>query len=133
AHAALNVLFALGLGNPGTTSEVTGGWSIGIELTFYLLFPVLLAITASRYWLAALGLAFFSPHVFINTVLAGGTLDGRWASYTQFLAFVFYFASGCATGRALRFGQLPTGPATGLLFVACLVVLVFSSGPTSDF
>jgi exopolysaccharide production protein ExoZ len=131
AEAALNVLFVFGLGNPGTTSQVVGGWSIGIEFVFYLLFPVMLAITASRRWLWFVALAFVAQHVFISTVLAGGTMDGRWPAYTQFLAFVFYFAAGCAIGRALRFGLLPNPPA--LLFVACIATLALTSGPTSEY
>ena len=37
----LNVTLTFGLVNPGATSTVVGGWSIGIEVVFYALFPLI--------------------------------------------------------------------------------------------
>lgn len=132
AESLLNLAFVFGLGNPGATAHVVGGWSIGVEFVFYLLFPVMLALTASRRWLWFVAGAFVVQHVFINTVLAGRTLEAAWPAYTQFLAFVFYFAAGCAVGRALREKRLRWTWWLAPLFVLCLAAIALSSRSASE-
>jgi peptidoglycan/LPS O-acetylase OafA/YrhL len=133
-HAILNLGFVTGLGSPGITSEVTGGWSIGIEFVFYLLFPVLLAFTRSRAWLGVVAIAFVLQHLFVNSVFANGlSLGENWPTYTQFLSFVFYFAAGCAIGRCVRRGGLPGGLVSASVFVACLVAIAVTNGPTPEY
>jgi exopolysaccharide production protein ExoZ len=131
-EAVLNLALVFGLGNPGITSKVIGGWSIGVEVVFYLLFPVMLAMTASKRWLWFLAGAFVAQHLFINTVLAGRPLAEGWPAYTQFLAFVFYFAAGCAVGRAMRERKIRPGWLSAPLFVGGLALLALSSGQASE-
>lgn len=127
----LNVAFAFGLGNPGGTSVVAGGWSLGIEFVFYLLFPVFLSAMRSRWWAWFVAGAFVAQHLFIATVLpAGASLATNWSAYTQFLAFVFYFASGCAIGRGLSAGRLP-GIGWGTM-LACLLAIGLAGGATAE-
>jgi exopolysaccharide production protein ExoZ len=96
----LNASFFFGFGNPGVTSTVTGGWSLGIEAVFYLIFPVLAAFVRGRGWWLLLALAFIAQHAFIGfTLPAGGELAPNWIPYTQFLSFVFYFVAGCVIGK----------------------------------
>lgn len=102
----LNMSFLFGLGNAGNTSAVTGGWSLGIEFVFYLVFPAMLAATRSRAWILFLVLAFVVQHVFVNRTLDGTTLAAAWASYTQPLSFVFYFMAGCCIGRLIENGAV---------------------------
>ena len=130
--AYLNAFLLFGLGNPGSTSQVTGGWSIGIEFVFYLVFPVLLALVSGKRWLWVLLVAFTSQHVFINTVLHGATLVESWSIYTQFLAFGFYFAAGCAIGRAMQEGWLRASWLGAPLLVGALAVLALTSQATSE-
>ena len=102
--ALLNLSFAFGFANPGLNSPVTGGWSLGIECVFYLLFPVLVAFIAGprRLWLSALVLSFLVQRIFVdNSFPATETLAGNWVNYTQVAAFCFYFVAGCALGRLL--------------------------------
>jgi peptidoglycan/LPS O-acetylase OafA/YrhL len=68
----LNVFFLFGLGNPGSTSQVVGGWSLGIEFVFYLLFPAALSLVGGRRWPWLLLIAFTTQHVFINATLGNG-------------------------------------------------------------
>lgn len=132
AHVLLNASLLFGLGNPGATSEVAGGWSIGIEFVFYLMFPVVLALTTSRRWLVFLFAAFVAQHVFIHSALAGRALTAVWPVYTQPLAFAFYFVAGCAIGRALREGKLRGAFPNLALFVGCLAAIGLTSGVASE-
>lgn len=110
ADSFLNLSFTFGLGNPGKTSVVTGGWSLGIEFVFYLIFPVMLTATRSRASSILLMLAFVAQHVFVNRTLAGTSLTQAWSSYTQPLSFIFYFMAGCCIGRLAESGNLRCSP-----------------------
>lgn len=104
----LNVSLLFGFANPGDTSIVTGGWSIGIEVVFYVLFPLLLPLVRSRLWLALLGVSFILQHAYIRSVLdTANDLPEAWTDYTQPLSFIFYFVAGLCLARAVRHGQLP--------------------------
>jgi peptidoglycan/LPS O-acetylase OafA/YrhL len=86
----LNLFFLFGAGNPGASSRVVGGWSLGIEFVFYLMFPVFLALTMSRLLPYVLVITFLTQHVFIGAVLGNGKgLAENWIPYTQFLSFIF--------------------------------------------
>jgi exopolysaccharide production protein ExoZ len=123
----INVPLLFGMGNPGLTSQVTGGWSLGIEFVFYLMFPLMLSVAAcsGRLWIALL-LA-VSQLVFINVVLDGKTLESAWSAYTQPLAFVAYFYSGCLIGLAVLDGVRPHR----LLFAVTLLGILAGSGATA--
>ena len=104
----LNVSLLFGFAAPGASSLVTGGWSIGIEVVFYALFPLLLPLVRSRLWPLLLAVAFVSQHAYIQSVLAtANDLPEAWTAYTQPLSFIFYFVSGLCLGRAIKQGQLP--------------------------
>ena len=126
----LNISFAFGLGNPGSTSAITGGWSLGIEFVFYLVFPVMLAATRSRAWVLVLALSFVLQHVFVNRTLSGVTLASAWVSYTQPLSFVFYFMAGCCIGRLIESGAIRYSPlwAIGLIVAALPLVSMHDEG-----
>lgn len=129
--AFLNLFFLFGFGNPGLTSQVTGGWSLGIEFVFYMIFPIVLSFVIGRGWQWVLVITFFTQHVFVNMVLGNEkSLIENWGNYTQFLAFIFYFFAGCVIGR-LALERPPVWP--GLpAFVVALFVLALSSGDRSS-
>ena len=128
AKAFLNLSFLFGLANPGDSSRVTGGWSLGIEFAFYLMFPVILSLVLSRcqMWIGAL-LA-VSQLVFVNMVVAGRDLASVWVIYTQPLAFIAYFYLGCVIGNAVLDGKNRLGWA----FWPCFAVLLAGSGPSAS-
>lgn len=101
ASGFLNLTFLFGLGNPGATSWVVGGWSLGIEFAFYLMFPVLLSISGGkgRVW-AGVVLA-IAQSLFVHMALGGGDQQAAWVSYTQPLSFAAYFYFGCLIGHAV--------------------------------
>lgn len=122
--AVLNILFAFGLGNPGSTTPITGGWSLGIEFVFYLAFPVVLAAARSRVWLLVLGLSFVVQQVFVNRTLGSASLEQAWVAYIQPLSFVFYFVAGCCIGRLLDTGAVRTSPLWVIAFVVAALPLL---------
>lgn len=99
----LNLSLLFGLSLTATVPLVTGGWSIGIECAFYLLFPVLLEVTSTRrgrFGLCALLAVAQAMHI---TVALDGhdTLLSAWEAYVHPLAFGGYFAAGMALGWSL--------------------------------
>lgn len=104
----LNVSLLFGFADPGESSVVTGGWSIGIEVVFYFLFPLLLPLVRSRFGLVMLGASFVFQHAYVQFSLdAANDLPEAWASYTQPLSFIFYFLAGLCLAKIVRNGQLP--------------------------
>lgn len=107
ARGFLNGTMLFGSGMPGRVSVVTGGWSLGIEFLFYLVFPVIAAIVGGRSWLYALVGSFFIQHAYVNLILSNGaSLADEWANYTQLMSFLFYFVAGCCIGRLIESGIL---------------------------
>jgi exopolysaccharide production protein ExoZ len=122
-----NASLLFGLGNPGANSLVTGGWSIGIEFAFYLMFPLLLSLAQCRvrWWIAVL--VAIVQLAFVNQVLATGTLVKTWASYTQPLAFIAYFYIGCLIGGRVLDGNVSKN--SGLLFAVVFIAILTGTGP----
>lgn len=120
---ALNATFLFGLANPGETSIVVGGWSLGIEFCFYLVFPALLAISKTRAsWLVAV-VTVALQIMFVNYVLAGGDLAASWVRYTQPAAFIGYFCVGTFVGvRFVDLGSQPWRRALPLALVAAVLM-----------
>ena len=86
-----------GFANPGHASLLMGGWSIGIEIVFYLLLPLLIWLLRSQLAIALATLAALVYAVaFVNFTLEGQqSFDAAlWGAYTQPAAFFGYFMSG---------------------------------------
>lgn len=100
---ALNLSLLFGFANPGATSMVTGGWSIGIEIVFYVAFP-LIVICASRSLASLTCIAVIG--IILTIGFVNGTVSGHqkmdnalWTPYTQPIAFFGYFVVGCLVGE----------------------------------
>lgn len=96
----LNITMMFGLATPGATSIVAGGWSIGIEAVFYLLFPVLLAIKPIRALMAVLIAAVIVNQVTVRASYSDPAMSkNQWAFYTQAPTFLVYFIGGICLAR----------------------------------
>lgn len=127
----LNVSLLFGFFDPGESSAVTGGWSIGIEVVFYALFPLLLPLVRSRLGPGLLGLAFICQHAYIHLALEGANdLPEAWASYTQPSAFIFYFVAGMYLAKIMRQGQLPDSRWCWLPMILLLAILFTAPSPS---
>ncbi len=125
----LNGTLLFGLGNPGMTSTVTGGWSLGIEFQFYLFFPVLAALARSKLWLYFAALFFVAQRIFIERTLQTGSLAEAWIVYTQGLSFIAYFFAGCCIGRLVKDSRRKPHPAAWALVAGACLILTFLAGP----
>lgn len=109
ARLALNLTGLFGFVNPAVTSHVDGGWSIGIEVVFYFLFPLL--TTLSTRMLVALTVATYAMRIIWVTTITppGATIHDVWEPYTQLPSFLVFFVLGMTLARV---GD--TGSWTGL-------------------
>lgn len=134
-----NLSFLFGFGTPLTNSMIVGGWSLGIEFVFYLLFPIFLIPLAWGkgriliIWVALLALQF----VWIAaTVGSDATKLSNLASYHQVPAFAAYFFGGCVIGflhlqpdKKIEIGSVPG--VLGMLFAGALIVALNTDNPAT--
>ena len=130
-----NLSFTFGFGSPLTHSMIVGGWSLGIEFIFYLLFPVFLLLLGAGknergMWLA------FAALLLLQAVWIGTTagLDAvslpSLVAYHQVPAFAAYFFGGCIIGWLQLQGrwQYPLGAVVGVggVVLAGVVMLLLN-------
>lgn len=135
-YSILNITLLFGFLNPGQSAVVTGGWSLGIEVVFYFVFPVLIAFISKRWMtvLLAVLIAFVAQIIALNRTLANDLLAKNWVTYIQPLSFCFYFVAGCLMGRLLK--EYPTIRApkwlVWFLFVGGVVLIATTSAETAE-
>ena len=130
-----NVTLLFGLWAP-SDSIVIAGWSIGIEMTFYLLFPAL-AWLFGRRDLRAAGLL-CAASLIAGTVFATGLIDdrlpaaGQWPIYVNVANHLPLFLAGMLLAKSNpTTAALPRRTADGLLVAgAALFVLLSATTPT---
>ena len=113
----LNVSLTFGFFNPGATSTVVGGWSIGIEVVFYALFPIIAWLRLETRWLILLASAALALRIiYVDGLLPAGTsLSTVWVAYSQMPSFLWFFLAGMVGSRfvAARDDRLGTVVANG--------------------
>ena len=134
--ALLNISFYFGIGNPGKISLVTGGWSLGIEFLFYLIFPTILGFVSASTFSGAILLAgvFTLQVIFVRYQIPGPeALVKSWSDYIQLASFLSYFIAGCLIGRYLNFRHVSKAAlysqlaAWALFCILLLIILMTSS------
>lgn len=125
-----NVLLIFGITNP-TEYIIMGGWSIGNEVVFYLLFPVFILATK---WVSSLvlmgGLLIVTLiHSAFFLLDSHQTLASQWPDYINPMNQIYFFIAGVILAKLL----LPyVGRRKGLLFVAVMgLALVFTLYPVT--
>ena len=123
-----NMSLLLGFYNPGATSLVTGGWSLGIEFVFYLVLPILFVTMRNLNVLAIVTAAsLVMQFLFINLVLSNAqVMTGPvWSAYAQPASFAGYFMSGCLIGEIYRASQVKQHRFALPLALAAIVIFAF--------
>lgn len=128
----LNISFMFGFANPNITSMVAGGWSLGIEFVFYLLFPLFVVLSASRWRWPLLLLALVMQTSFTHGLLhTEADFIIMRAEYGQFIAFGAYFLGGCIIGRIADKRSDCLGSIIWIRFAGLLAFLIIAAMNTS--
>lgn len=129
---ALNATFAFGLWDPSVWALAVGGWSLGVEFVFYLLFPFLARAAASRSarW-RVLALCVVVQALWVASTVGRHGLEQGGVQYHQVPAFIAYFFAGCLIGhdRRLRGAEAgwPIGRAAAVWMVLGLALAAAST------
>jgi exopolysaccharide production protein ExoZ len=92
---ALNASLLFGLAMPGQSSFVPGGWSIGVECVFYLMFPLFLLFGRRlRAMAVLLVLSLALNQMIAASLLTSSTMAQQWVAYSNFPTFLVYFVAG---------------------------------------
>jgi peptidoglycan/LPS O-acetylase OafA/YrhL len=123
-----NALFVFGFFNPSTHAVLVGGWSLGIEAIFYLLFPLLILSFRSRYLAWGLfGVLLALQLGWVYATLGQSAAAPHWEAYHQVPAFAAYFMGGCMIGVAHRkqaFDNLSSSTAGVLALLAGFALML---------
>lgn len=79
----LNVTLLFGFTNPGATSLPTGGWSIGIEAVFYVLFPILMLFRNVYALAGVVAASILINQLYVPLTLTKPFVDDHWNYYTN--------------------------------------------------
>jgi peptidoglycan/LPS O-acetylase OafA/YrhL len=121
----LNVFFVFGF--TPSSGIVWGGWTVGVEMIFYVLFPVLLiAIRTTRtsliYLFAAVFISCVSRYIFHEQYLRTIPLaQYDWWGYFSFLPNLFFFVIGIC---AFKLKNTFTRESIALRFLIPLIAVV---------
>lgn len=100
----LNIFFVFGFFDPAASSMLVGGWSLGIEAIYYLIFPLLGFLVLGRKWFFAVFFLFFLVQMWwvTSTIGSQGGYQGNIVALHQPQAFAAYFLGGCFIGYLRR-------------------------------
>lgn len=123
--AIVNATLLFGFFNPAAT-PVIGGWSIGVEVVFYVVFPILMLLR--RHSLVMLLIAALLTAWISNGISQQKTLEDGWSAYVAPANHWIFFCAGVyarLNGHRWRIGHV--------MGMACLVTsLVIAAYCVSD-
>ena len=118
----------LSLGASGFVSNATGAWTIGVEIGFYIAFPILFLLFGKvRVWyliLSAVVLSAFQGG-YAWYVYSSFDKSEAWPIYISLLSFCGFFAWGFAAYKVTR--KNPFGTVFALSAVIMLMLFVWQS------
>ncbi len=131
----LNATLLFGFYKPSTQAVLVGGWSLGIEVIYYLLFPLLMLSFRRRglaWGIFGALLAIQAAWIAATVGQAGGYAQNAQA-YHQAPAFAAYFMGGCLLGVAKRRGVFTNLPqSVGLVGLAAGLALLLAANPVQQ-
>ena len=103
-----------------------GAWSIGNELVFYSLFPMIIILNKwKHYWteiffLLSLMIAIYFAFWSLNS---SGSLGHQWTMYINPMNQIFLFTGGMLIGKII--GLKKSNTTSLLLFIVCVLFILF--------
>lgn len=124
----LNFSLLFGFVDPANT-PVIGGWSIGVELVFYLIFPVVMALGRGS-WILLAGSGLLAVW-YANVLQQFPTLADGWRTYVAPANHAVFFIGGIVICRMVGAkGQGAGAKAVGLAAISAFVLIAGSLGAT---
>lgn len=127
----LNLTFAFGVHDPVVWALPIGGWSLGIEFAYYLLFPWLLCAVAHPVtrWVLLAALCGAQASWIASTAGSAAGYTASQVAYHQLPAFGAYFFAGCLIGQWQRETPQTLPVAVGALVWLALGGLLWGLNP----
>ncbi|MBF9237426.1 acyltransferase [Hymenobacter sp. BT683] len=116
------------------TYYATGAWSIGNELTFYLVFPLLIySFNKSRtgLFIIALSTALLFIYFAFYKITPVASLSSQWHLYTNPLNQFTFFLGGCLIGRFINPASLKAATSLSMGVLGLAVLLFIPIGPST--
>jgi len=105
----------------------TGAWSIGNELVFYTVFPLILYACIRRHLLlVALVLSAAALHHYFgfHVLDTNNTLADQWHDYVNPLNQIFFFIAGCVIGFLTKQHNLSNALSASILFIGLAIFVI---------
>ncbi len=130
----LNGFFVFGFFDPAASSMLVGGWSLGIEAIYYLIFPALGFCVLRKNWFFVVFFLLLVVQVWwvTSTIGSPGGYLGNNIELHQPQAFIVYFFGGCLIGYLRRKEMFPSLPnRIGMALVAFGFLAIAAINPVN--
>lgn len=106
---------------------VTGGWSIGNEVVFYIFFPLLIAVAPFKKIFLTVNVLIMYVYVYYGFIVMDSShnLGPQWAAYINPANQAFLFSSGvCIAWAVYSFGFIKNHINAWAILIASIVIFV---------
>lgn len=124
-----NILLCFGLISPGKTSVVCGGWSIGVEFVFYVLFPIIVLVLRNdlKSTIILCVITLFLHLIFTSSIDYSLSQVEVWYNYVNVVNFFVYFCFGilgsCIYSRCVGVSRTNYHYNSYLLFAITIITI----------